>query len=256
MDPRLYSCSSPTGLGAQPERTAGSSALLRCLHPGRRRQGSCKCETLSHCKARNWRLLKTIKTNENPLAPLLGRPGRFFTGTPHCTRHTVAARSHYPASDTRPAPPSPSATPFPAPPPPPPAVLSELAHTAHAESSLLSRPQILARKINSSLAPGQPHVTLDRFVLYAVHQMKPGRHSLQTAGSPNPLPGGPWHSLISHLRDLLWPRVPQPGRVSSPRDNPALPLAVSGRSRDPGLSLLNERAGPLAVHLHVGWDPP
>lgn len=118
VDPRLYSCSSPTGLGAQPERTAGSSALLRCLHPGRRRQGSWKCETLSHCKARNWRLLKTIKTNDNPLAPLLGRPGRLFTGIPHCTRHTVAAKSHYPASDTRPAPPSPSTTPFPVPPHP------------------------------------------------------------------------------------------------------------------------------------------
>ena len=100
----------------------------------------------------------------------------------------MAAKSHYPASDVCPflhrLQPSPSPSP-----PPPPAILSELAHTADAESSLLSRPQILARKINSSLAPGQPHVTLDRLVLYAIHQMKPGRQSLQTEGSPNPLPG-------------------------------------------------------------------
>ena len=50
----------------------------------------------------------------------------------------------------------------------PPAILSELAHTADAESSLLSQPQTLARKINCNLATSQPHVTLDKPVLYAI----------------------------------------------------------------------------------------
>ena len=201
MDSHLSFCSSSIGLGALPEHRLG---VPLCLAPfilaGEGRE--VMCQTLSHHGARHWRLLKAIKTKENTWDSA-GATEQLFTGILHPTKHTMAAKTltllptHALSSITfsQPLPPHPH-TPTPLTPSTAPAILSELAHTADAESSLLSQPQTLARKINSNLASSQPHVILDKPVLYAIHQIKPGRRSLRTEGSSNPLPGQPWHRLI------------------------------------------------------------
>lgn len=144
--------------------------------------------------------MKAIKNKENTWDSLLEQQSSSSQAS-FIPRDTQRLQRLLPCFRHMPSLPSPSAslsphTPTPLTPSTPPAVLSELAHTADTESSLLSQPQTLARKINSNLASSQPHVTRDKPVLYAIHQIKPGRQSLWTERSSNPLPGQSWHSLI------------------------------------------------------------
>lgn len=173
--------------------------------------------------------------------PFAGVPqGQFLTAILHCTRHRMAAKSHYLASDTCP-----------------------LLHCLQPWLGLLQRrpprhprphpPQsrstpLMQKAVSCLSLRPQQEKSIAVWPLASLPSLWRSQsccHPPDEAGAPEPVDGrGPRSSSwgiparpdLQPQQDRLWPQVALPGRVSSWRGNRARSLAVSGRGGDPNLS--------------------